>query len=284
MNQTIIIDHEKCTLCNKCVQICSANILKISDKKVVQTEPELCSSCGHCAAICDVDAITVSDENPLKFETKKSDENLSEIEKLLRNKRSVRKFKNQQIEKDLLSKIIEYAEKSPSSSNNRKREYIVVTDKNKILELEKAVVNQFNSLKIVINPFVIGLIKVFSKKMAKNLQAVKDDIDLMNNELTQKTFKIFRNAPAIILYLAPKKDIQSKDDCVIAQQYSMLYAESIGISSCVIGYAQYAHKSVEKILKINNKTKIFAVSTFGYNKFPYKKEINYTNNLKIKWL
>lgn len=284
INHKVVIDKEKCILCGNCIEVCGSKSLEIIDKKVVLVTPSSCNMCGHCAAICPTDTITAGSESSLPFKIVNFEKDFTEIEELLTNKRSVREFKDKEIEKNVLEKLIHYAEKSPSSSNKRKREYIVVTDKNKILELENSVLQKFNSLKKIVNPVLTGGVKIFNKKMAKNLEGVREDVDRMNRFYAKKDYPIFRGAPALVFILAPTKEVQALDDCVIAQQYMMLYGQSIGLGSCVIGYAQYAHKSVEKVLNVKKGYSIFAVSTFGYPKYKYKKEIQFTNTPDVRWL
>jgi len=285
MNTKILIDSQKCTLCGLCTKVCGSKTLEIIDNKVQQTMPQLCCLCGHCSAICNVDAITsVLDEKLNSFTTVEIDENLTQIEKILKLKRSVREFKNDELSKEVIENIINYAEKAPSSSNNRKREYFVITNKKQQFLLEQAVVNKFKSLKIILNPIIIGLIKLFSKKTGKNLQNILEDVNKLQSELAKGNFPIFRNAPAIVCFAAPSSDVQSKDDCVIAEQYMILYAQSQEIGSCVIGYAQYAHKALEKVLKVRKGYSIFAVATFGYQKFNYKKEIIFSKKPVVHWM
>jgi len=281
---TIEIDKNKCNICGNCVKVCVGKTLELIDNKIEQTKPRSCISCGHCAAICPEDAIISLKDNPKAFLARSYDEGLNEVEKLLIGKRSVREYRKKDIDKDMLENFIHYAEKAPSSSNKRQREYIVITDNDKIFELEKVMLKKFNSLKIIINPFVSNLIKIFNKKLANNILMLKAGIDQMNIDFANADYQIFRNAPCIIFILGPKKAAQAKDDCVIAEQYMMLYAQSYGIGSCIIGYAQFAHKTLEKVLKIKKGYSIYAVSIFGYPKYTYKKEIQYMNKPETTWV
>lgn len=280
----IKIDQKKCSACGNCIKICGSKTLEFKDNTVIQKSPALCCSCGHCAAICTENAISASEEYNLAFTISNFDENLTEIDKLFIGKRSVREFKNLEIEKNILENFIHYAEKSPSSSNARKREYVVITEKNKIQELEKTVLQKFNALKIIVNPFIISIVKLFNKKLSLELSHTKEDIKKLNKEIEKGYFPIFRNAPCVICIIAPKGAVQSKDDCIIAQQYMMLYAQSKGIGSCIIGYAQYAHKSIEKVLKIKKGYSVLAISIFGYPTFTYNKEIQYLKKTEISWI
>lgn len=280
----IEINKDKCTVCGICVEACTTNTLLQTETEILQVKPESCGLCGHCAAICPTNAITTSEKSRLQFVAKKIEPEISEIEKLMLTKRSERNFTDDEIDKKLLEKIIYFAEKAPSSSNKRQREYVIVTDKSKIKELEWTVISKFNSLNFLTGSFVAGLVNFFSKKTGKMLKNLRKDVDEMNKYFEQKKYKIFRNAPAVIFYIAPTKEVQAKDDCVIAQQYSMLFAQSKGVGSCVIGYAQYAHKALEKKLNIEKGKSIFAVSTFGYPKNKLIKEIKYKNEIKTTWL
>ena len=274
MTEKITIDKNKCILCSNCIDVCGSSTLKIIDSQIVQIVPQLCSSCGHCAAVCPTDAISANKNSLHYFELKEIDEALTDFEKLIVTKRSIRNFKDKEIEKKILDKLVFYAQKAPSSSNSRKRNYHIITDKNQILTIEKEVVKKYASILKILNPFLLGLIKIFSKKMFVDLKNTRTDILQMLKQFENKKYPIFRNAPCIVFISAPK-DIQSKDDCIIAAQYMMLYAHSIKIGSCVIGYAQYTHKILEKMLNIPKHHSIYAVSTFGYSKYDFSKEISY---------
>lgn len=245
---------------------------------------EVCCSCGHCAAICPKSAISSNGvENPRSFKTNDIEPNLDAIEKLLMSKRSIRDFTNEVPDKNKIKKIIEYAEKAPSSANNRHRKYIVVTDKEKIAEIEKDVVMYFAHLGKLINPLLIKVAGLYSNPLGKNLAATKADLKHMENMYRIGENPVFKNAPILIFIAAPQKDIQAMDDCIIAQQYMMLYAESIGIGSCINGYAQIAHKKVERLLDISHGYSIYSAGIFGYSKYAYKKEIVYDKEIDITW-
>ncbi|MDQ1279102.1 MAG: DNA-directed polymerase subunit [Thermoproteota archaeon] len=59
----IQIDPKKCTLCKKCVDICTKHLLKMENNKIILTEPLDCRLCEECEEACTVGAIQAK---PLK--------------------------------------------------------------------------------------------------------------------------------------------------------------------------------------------------------------------------
>lgn len=57
-NQRPVIDHEKCNLCGKCVDLCQFNALSIKDGEV-KVNNYFCEGCAACAAVCPQNAITM---------------------------------------------------------------------------------------------------------------------------------------------------------------------------------------------------------------------------------
>jgi len=55
---TAIIDPEKCTGCESCVEACPTEAISMADGKAVVNEDE-CADCGACVDECPVEAITL---------------------------------------------------------------------------------------------------------------------------------------------------------------------------------------------------------------------------------
>lgn len=276
----ITIDEDTCTICGKCVRACPADVLEIWDDSSRVMKPELCISCGHCAAICPEDAIESTDapanrcfsvQEPARPYTPA--EWRGELQSLLRNKRSMRKLKRDPLPSELIQDLIYYGEKAPSSHNFRERKYYVVTSRKDIDTLEEQVVHSFRRLIGVLNPVTLGMVSLASKEAKEALTELRTSFINIQEQLAEGNSPVFRNAPCIICIAAPSKSTQGKDDCAAAQHYMMLYGESLGLGSCVIGYAQHSHQILEKYLGVPKDYSIYAVSIFGYPKLTYPKEI-----------
>jgi NAD-dependent dihydropyrimidine dehydrogenase PreA subunit len=54
----VVIDYEKCDNCLNCFRTCPMQVLKVENKRVVQSN-EICFACRNCEAACPQDAIKV---------------------------------------------------------------------------------------------------------------------------------------------------------------------------------------------------------------------------------
>jgi Fe-S-cluster-containing hydrogenase component 2 len=54
---TTIVDKEKCTGCETCVDECPAAAITMENEKA-KVDPELCVDCGSCVDVCPSEAIT----------------------------------------------------------------------------------------------------------------------------------------------------------------------------------------------------------------------------------
>lgn len=280
----IEIDTERCISCGICVETCPSDALEMEQESPPASLTELCISCGHCAAVCPEGAISSSDTNSrAPFGLSEISTTLPPEHLLFHRKRSCRKFTNKELDRDAIKTMIQYAEKAPSSHNFRQREYVVITNAEVIKQMEEIVVKVYRPLAKLLKPPLLKTIKLFSKPLAQQTEEFSNTFKNLVAKYDQGEFPVFRGAPCVILIMAPKNYDQSRDDCVAAQNYMMLFAQSLGIGSCICGYAQYAHKKLARYLKIPADKQIFAISFFGYPRVNYLKTIRY-NDASINWI
>lgn len=95
------VDRNKCIACMQCIKDCPASVISLKDGKA-DINNEGCIKCGHCIAVCPVEAVSTDDYNmnevvPYNKETfSVNPENLLNFIKF---RRSVRRFKNKEVEK-----------------------------------------------------------------------------------------------------------------------------------------------------------------------------------------
>lgn len=131
----INIDNKKCQACGICGFICPRHIIEIiadGDRKITSISKEridLCMECGHCEAICPNNAIRVDrfeheEFKPVTTLELKEDQLLS----LLKQRRSVRRYRNKPLPRDILDRIIEGVHQAPNGTGRVTTGVIIVDD------------------------------------------------------------------------------------------------------------------------------------------------------------
>ncbi len=257
------------------MQECPAGVLALNGA-LTSGHPELCIACGHCAAICPENAIAFKDtDSPRYFRIQDIPQNLPTDALLFHKKRSVRSFKDSVVAQETIKQLIKYAEKAPSAHNFRTRKYLVVTNPDDIKKIRSEIVKTYRALLWILNPITLTLISLISKHARNELTELTRGFKKLVAENERGIDKVFRNAKCIVCVAAPTGGTNSKDDCVAAQHYMMLFGKTAGIDSFIVGYAQHAHKRIENIVKFPQGYTIFAVSAFGYARNSYSKEVVY---------
>jgi NAD-dependent dihydropyrimidine dehydrogenase PreA subunit len=57
----ITVDHDKCTGCESCVDICPFDVYEMQNEKSVPVRPEDCEGCMSCVESCPEEAIVVEE-------------------------------------------------------------------------------------------------------------------------------------------------------------------------------------------------------------------------------
>ncbi len=192
----------------------------------------------------------------------------------IKERRSIRRYKNKEIPKRLIKEIIEAGRYAPSAHNSQPWRFIVITNKKKIKELSNYVKSWFKRRERI--GHIIGF---FNKK-------IKDELEATKKRLVEQDL-FFYDAPLLILICA-KPNRFTVQNCSSAAQNMMLAARSLGIGSCWIGFADLTVNRNRKLmgsLEVPKEHKIYAHLIFGYPvKFPEKAMERKEEANIIKWI
>ncbi len=126
------INEDLCTACKVCQQVCIRDNIVVDDF-AVETENN-CFECGHCMAVCKVGAITLKsfeghEDRILEYNSHDIPVEYDDLLQFLKQRRSIRWFKNKKISKETFDKLFEGAYYSPSAQNVQDVEFVVLDEK-----------------------------------------------------------------------------------------------------------------------------------------------------------
>ena len=258
----ITINQQTCTQCGLCAAVCAANIIVFKDGQYPRKIPGFdlaCLKCGHCVGICPSGSLThqsvpLEDCPSIKRELTISPE---QCEQFIRARRSIREYKNQPVEKDVIIRLIDIARYAPSGHNDQDVEWLVIDKKEDLLKIEKAGTEWIREA-IVKQPRLSQVMN-FPKMLEKQ----------------EKEYNSFlRGAPVLIIAMAAKNRPMSATNCIIAMTTLELAAPSLGMGGCWAGFVAIMASSyppVQEALGIPADKAGYAHMMLGYPKYHYSR-------------
>ncbi|MBF0298481.1 MAG: nitroreductase family protein [Oligoflexia bacterium] len=279
------IDESKCIGCGLCVKVCPSRTITMKKGKASVTGKESIS-CGHCMAICPVNAIVVEsiDKGTLQFKTFNIENkciNFGEFDtaklvELMLSRRSCRSFKDKEIPKEMIEDLIKIGISAPSGTNSQKWTFQIIHSRSNVIELTIRISDFYKRLnKLAENFFLRKGLRLIGKNELDNYyndyyEKVKEG--LRDYEDNGKDI-LFHGATSVILIGETPGASCPSEDALLASQNIMLAAHTMGLGSCLIGFAVESLKNdlaLRKFLKIKKDEKIYSVIALGYPNITYK--------------
>jgi nitroreductase/NAD-dependent dihydropyrimidine dehydrogenase PreA subunit len=254
------VDQNTCNRDGICVDSCPSGLIVMENGgypvPIAEAE-EVCIRCGHCVSVCPTGSLNhriVKREKCLPL-----DKNLNitpeQSAQFLMGRRSGRAFKEKDIPREDIAKLIDTARFAPTGHNSQSVEWLALGNRKELRALSGLTVDWMRTI-IRDNP-----------KLAAELFL---DRTVMRWE--QGVDVIFRNAPAVIITHAARDNRIAPMDCVIALTYLDLAAFSMGISCCWAGYFRSAsanYAPLAEALGLPEGHQCFGAMMVGYPKFQH---------------
>jgi nitroreductase len=234
-------------------------------------------------ALCPEDAIThekvdmrnfIEIKEPVTFETDK-------FMQFIRERRSHRVFKNKEVAREDLEKLIDACRYAPTGSNAQTVEIMVVRNDEKRQKLSDLTIDFFAEM---------------GGRMERELEKLKaeggeppEDLDMMERTIYYGNLMlmarqvgydaIFHSAPAVVIFHSPTSATTPKDDCVIASTTMGLAARTMGLETTYIGLFEMASRTYEPMIEelgLPPGNKVFSVLIVGYPKLTFLKTVDRT--------
>lgn len=169
------------------------------------------------------------------------------------SRRSVRKFKSRQVDRESIRMIIDAGKMAPSAMNAQPWKFYVLTEKVTIEAFSKQI------RKVTFK----GVVRMGAREIIKSAVAML--IHASDIRFFQSDDLIFHGAPVVVFIAVPKENQWAAIDTGACMQNMMLAAKSLGIDSCPIGLAKFVEdtKIYEK-LKISSGDRVMIAVIFGY--------------------
>jgi nitroreductase/NAD-dependent dihydropyrimidine dehydrogenase PreA subunit len=221
------VNNVTCTRCGECVADCPAMIIAMENgfPAIAPEKEATCYKCQHCLAICPTGAISIlglkpTGSRPLATGFPDPDK----LETLIKGRRSVRRYKDENLDPALLQKLLEVAWHAPTGVNSRQVRFTVVDDKDKLALLREEVMAGLTRLvRDNALPEAMGFYANFIRMWEEN----RFDV-------------IFRGAPHLLVASVPKNVASPMPDCLIAMSYFELFAQANGVGTVWNGLAKWA--------------------------------------------
>ncbi|MBN1874602.1 MAG: nitroreductase family protein [Anaerolineae bacterium] len=271
-----ILDIEKCTACGLCTQVCGMDVIVHNGNgHPTINRAAYCHACGHCVAICPQNALSIPGMIGDEYTSVRTPAiSPVDMKAFLLTKRSCREFKERPVEKSVIADLIAVARMAPTAINCQERTFIVVTNAAKIAELRAALTKNIRSLlklvKLAASKPAALFLPVETQQYMHHLQA---DLEVALRYMDEGGDSIFHNAPCLIFFTGVTKDPAGKDHALGAQHYLMLYAETLGLGTCINGYAQSAPRVLAKYLNVPKGYTIYGALMLGYRQHTYRKHV-----------
>lgn len=269
--ELLTINHELCIKCGICAEVCPNGVIGMSAEGPKTLYAAACISCGHCTAVCPVAALD-NEKAPLDQQVQLDKYPAIDTESaaaFLRSRRSIRNYKKDKIDKEKILQLLNIARFAPTGCNSQGLSYIVIENAEKLKKITEATVEWLEKQiadKVGWAQAFAGLTEVYRK--------TKVDV-------------ILRDAPSIIVAIAPQQFSFGHDNARFSLEYVELYATAMGLGTCWAGFAELAaatqYKPILEAMQIPEGFAVAGVMMLGYPKHTFKRLVD-RQPLKVTWV
>ncbi|MEI6751544.1 MAG: nitroreductase family protein [Paludibacter sp.] len=275
----IKIDLNNCDSCGLCLRICHESCLHFIDG-FLSIDYKYCSTCTQCIAVCPKQALSWDGIKPDEFDKSLYPESI-QLAELLKERRTIRDFTKQPIDKSLLEEIAGYALYAPTHDFNMR--VLIVDDETIINQIDALILKFSTSLyKHVYKPKIIYfLLKLFTPTYEFEFLRAKPKL-----ENAIKRNRGLKSKPvAVIMIIGNKKTALSLESAQYALYNIDLYAQTKGIGCRNLVGNQLilnGNKQFKKSVGINRDEKIYGTIALGFPAVRFRNKVT-GKKIKIQW-
>jgi nitroreductase/NAD-dependent dihydropyrimidine dehydrogenase PreA subunit len=230
------VQKQRCNSCGVCIPDCPSQIIEADGDGIPFVSPqneENCLQCQHCLAICPTGAISVFGLDPDASLPVSADvwPRLEQMTHLLRGRRSVRRYRNENVDAKLIDRLLATVANSPTGVNNRSLTFTVIDDKDRLDKFRQQMMQ--------------ALIKASAEhRIPERLSYLERPISAYSEHGIDV---IFRGAPHALIVSASPQSPCPAEDVTIALSYFELLAQTAGLGTVWCGLLKLALEAAPEL-------------------------------------
>jgi len=218
------IDGLRCTKCTRCMTDCPVQIIEMdSGLPFIKEDNEVnCMACQHCLAVCPHDALSIFGITPEECVPIKDAATSEAMDALIRNRRTVRRYKNKNVDPEKLEALFASAANAPTGKNTRTVQLHVIDDAEQMAIFREKVISRLEEINK--KGGLTGGWEFF-KGVIKDHRSGNDIV--------------FRGAPHLVAASVAEESPTPDADGFILLSYMELMASSMKLGTVWLGFLQY---------------------------------------------
>jgi len=283
----IQLDASRCTACGLCSQVCPRRVLETAlhdgalRTTIVEERRALCLGCGQCALVCRHQALQVDGLAPEAYaELPPEPLDPAALLQLFARRRSVRRYRDQPVPREILTRIVEAVRYAPPASGRPQVGVIVVDDPELLGRISRGCYALYSRLgEGLRNPFARFFIR---RRIGARVLGQLESFVLPAMRWYSRWYQngegdeLRRDSPALLLFHAPRAEACSDESCLIAALYAVLMAETLGVGTLINGLVPPGcNKSPElrQLLQLPPEREVYSCLCLGYPRIRYSRTL-----------
>lgn len=244
-------------------------------------------SCGHCAAVCPSGAVqgSVAPDHiqPARPQLRPSPE---QLEELLRSRRSVRRFADRPVARELLQRVAQMAATAPSAHNNRSTALTVVQDRGLLAEVARFTAESMaRVVRLASSRLTRPLMKAVLRRRMSWIDEMLPAMRVVLARWASGHDAILYRAPAAVVFHGEPRFVLADVNAQLALQNAALAVEALGLGSFYCGFVlamAERDRRIGQALKLPPRHRILGMLAVGHPTVPFER--NVVRPPSISWL